>query len=698
MNQILTEYSPWFVIFCLLVGIGYSLLLYQKESPWRKEINYLLATIRFLFVTIICLILLGPYVKQIKNYYEKPIVVLAVDNSMSVSLVTDSTLLSSAIQQLSELYQSLSENEYEINIHTIDEATDIPSVAEVDFDGRNTNLSSMLDKISVTYENKNLAGVVLLSDGIYNQGISPEYAAYDMPIYTIGIGDTLPQTDINLKTVFANKIAYLGNKFPIVAEIANNGFGGKEVNVVISQAGKKLDSKKITFTGNEGIQNVDFLIEGKEEGMQHYVVQVQPLEGEFTLQNNVKNVYIDVLDSKEKILVVAASPHPDIKAIRSIVERNENYEFEVYIPGLSPEADRNFKPDDKYDLVIFHQIPNFRNIGSSLLKAFQQKRVATWFIVGNQTDIPYFNQANEAVNIITTGRQTDKVTPNYNTAFSRFTFDNDKKAVLAKSPPVTVPFGNFELNGNAEVILYQKVGSIVTDKPMLVVSEREGVKSAVLMGEGIWQWKLQEYASNKNNEAFDDIISKLIQYLSTKEDKRKFRVYPSSDEFYDSETVFFETEVYNDIYEKISGQKIDLQITNEEGETQSYTYVNNNISFRYAVNGLEQGIYSYRATTMLKGQLQASEGQFTVKKLEIEAVNTTANFNLLRNLANQSGGNFYQAENFNSLEDYLVENKKPDVIHSQEEFQEILNIEWILALIIALATAEWVIRKVKGAY
>lgn len=698
MNQILTEYSPWFIILCLLVGVVYSVLLYQKESPWSKQINYLLAVLRFTLVTLICLILLGPYVKQIKNYYEKPVVVIAVDNSQSIPLVTDSTVLNNTIQQITGLNTTLNNNDYEVAIHTLDENKDIPSLDALKFSSTNTNLSNFLNNIAVTYENKNLAGVVLLSDGIYNQGISPEYAAYNMPVYTIGIGDTLPQIDINLKTIFANKIAYLGNKFPVVAEIANNGFAGKEVSVVISKQGKQIDAKKITFSGNDGIQNVDFLVEGKEEGMQHYVVQVQAMEGEFTLQNNIKNVYIDVLDSKEKILVVAASPHPDIKAIRSIVERNENYEFEVYIPGLSPEADRSFKPDSKYDLVIFHQVPNFRNIGSSLLKAFQEKRVATWFIIGNQSDISFFNQTNQAVSIITTGRQTDKVTPDYNTGFSRFTFDNDKKAILAKSPPVTVPFGNFELTGNTEVILYQKVGSIVTDKPMLVVNEQEGIKSAVLMGEGIWQWKLQEFASNKNNEAFDDMISKLIQYLSTKEDKRKFRVYPTANEFFDSETVFFETEVYNDIYEKISGQKVDLQITNEAGETQSYNYVNNNSSFRYAVNGLEQGIFSYKATTMLEGKMQISEGQFTVKKLEIEAVNTTANFNLLRNLASQSGGNFYSVANFDDLTTYLVDNKSPDIIHSQEEFQEILNIEWILALLLVLATIEWVIRKVKGAY
>ncbi|UZR96037.1 VWA domain-containing protein [Chondrinema litorale] len=698
MSQILTEYSPWFIIICALAGLFYSWLLYKKDSPWSTKTNLMLASFRFLLVFIICLILLGPYVKQVKNFYEKPVVVLAVDNSQSIPLVTDSVKLQETVKQLDALSTKLGENEYDVEIHALNDDQQEGSLDALKFDSRNTDLSKLLKDISVSYESKNLAGVILLSDGIYNQGISPEYAPYSMPVFSVGIGDTMPQVDLNLKTVFANKIAYLGNKFPLVAEVANSGFAGKSANVILKQQGKELDRQKVDFSSDNGIQNVDFLAEGKEEGMQHYVIEVQPLDGEFTLQNNVKNIYIDVLDSKEKILVVAASPHPDIKAIRSIVEGNENYEFEIYIPGLSPEADKNFKPDEKYDLVIFHQVPNFRNIGSNILKEFQDRRVATWFILGNQTDVSYFNQANQALSIITTGRQTDRVTPDYNAGFSKFTFDNEKKAILAKSPPVTVPFGNFELAGNSEVILYQKVGSIVTDKPMLVVNEQEGVKSAVLLGEGIWQWKLQEFASNKNNEAFDDMISKLIQYLSTKEDKRKFRVYPSSNELFDSETVFFETEVYNDIYEKISGQKIDLQITNEDGETKSYNYVNNNTSFRYAVNGLEHGIYKYQASTVLEGKTEVSSGEFTIKKLEIEAVNTTANFNLLRNLAKQSGGQFYNVSEIDQMGDDLVAKDYHDVIHSQEEFQEILNIEWILAIILLLATVEWVIRKVKGAY
>jgi hypothetical protein len=309
-----------------------------------------------------------------------------------------------------------------------------------------------------------------------------------------------------------------------------------------------------------------------------------------------------------------------------------------------------------------------------------------------------FNQQNKTITIISSGRQADRVTPEFNNTFTRFIYESDKRGTLAKSPPVAVPYGNYDLNGSAEVILFQKIGSVSTEKPLMAVSEHDGKKTAVLVGEGLWQWKLHEFSTTNKDEAFTELVSKVIQFLSTKEDKRRFRVYTTAEEYLDTETVFFETEVYNEIYEKIYGQKIDLQITNETGESVGYSYVNNTAGYRYSVKGLDQGIYRYTASTTLDGKVEYSDGQFTVRKLEIEAVNTTANFNLLRNLSAQTNGSHFTVQDLDAMEVHLLGNRYPDIIHTQEEFQQILNYPWIMLLLLILATAEWVVRKVKGGY
>ena len=698
MIQFLTEYSLWWIIPCLAVGFAYAYLLYKKNSPWNKNINRGLFAMRWILISILCFLLLGPYSKLVKNYAENPTFVFAIDNSQSLPLVNDTESLNQSLTSLGDLAKELKEKDIEVSIKTLSEPVEIDSLSKLPFNAASTDLSGMLKSIQNQYENKNLAGVVLFSDGIYNQGISPNYTPYTMTVHTVGIGDTLPQVDVNLKTVYANKIAYLGNKFPLVAEIQNTGFEGKTAEVRLSKKGVVLDRKKITFSETNNLQSVQFLASSEEKGIQHYTIQVSPLSGEFTTKNNYKNVYIDILDGREKILLVAASPHPDIKAIRNAVLKNANYEFITYIPSLTAQnTQQKINLDDKYDVVIFHQVPNLKGVGANLLNRFKAKKTPMWFILGKGSNFNQFNQANSILRI-SASRQTDRVTPIFNKRFSRFTFSDEHKEALAKYPPALVPFGRFRILGSAEPILYQRVGSIGTEKPLLVAGEANGQKQAVMIGEGIWQWRLQEFANNQKHDAFDDMVGKIIQYLSTKEDKRKFRVYPISNEFFDADPVIFETEVYNDIYEKIYGQKIELKISNEKGETNSYNYVNSGSGFKYRITGLEQGVYRYTATTQLEGKKEVSSGQFTVKELEIESINTTANFNLLRNLSKETEGNFYRHNQLDQLKSALLGTEYPKVIHTQEEFEEWLNIKWLLAIIGLLASLEWFIRKFKGGY
>lgn len=113
---------------------------------------------------------------------------------------------------------------------------------------------------------------------------------------------------------------------------------------------------------------------------------------------------------------------------------------------------------------------------------------------------------------------------------------------------------------------------------------------------------------------------------------------------------------------------------------------------------MTQGVYKYKATTMLDGTMETSTGQFTVKALEIEAINTTADFGLLRTIAKQTNGKFHLASDAATLQQYLLDNKPPELIHSQEEFVELMNQYWIIIILLLLATFEWFMRKFKGGY
>ena len=276
-------------------------------------------------------------------------------------------------------------------------------------------------------------------------------------------------------------------------------------------------------------------------------------------------------------------------------------------------------------LSIFHQIPDLYNNSLNIFNQYTSKSRNHLYILANQSSINQFNNLTSSINVLSRGYQKDEVFPLYNKDFNRFTLEDEYQSIILKYPPIIVPFAEYQVPAGYDVVLYQKVGSVATNKPIIVVGNNENSKNGIIIGDGIWQWRLNEYALDRNTEAFDALMTKLVQYLSSKEDKRKFKVYPVSNEIFENEPAAFETEVYNDIYEKIYGQKIDLEIKDTEGKTSRYSYVNNKNNSRYEVGGLNPGVYKYKASTQLNGKTETVNGEFIIKELQLESINTTAN-------------------------------------------------------------------------
>jgi hypothetical protein len=689
--NIFFENSAFWIIPALALAAFFAFLLYRHATTFSDNLKRLLGILRFVLLGILLILLISPVIRQIINHYEKPVLVIAVDNSTSLTAVEDSAQIINRVLSLS----SAIDEEYIIEYRTLSEKIERPD--NIAFTSLTTDLNSLFTGISNDYENRNLAAVVLLSDGLFNQGLNPVYSQYAYPIYSLGLGDTTTYSDIGIYQLRYNKLSYQGNKIPIQVELSHEGFPGETANVSINQNGRAIAEKNVKITEPKGIHTEVFLIEAKEKGMQRYEVVVKSPGEEKNTSNNRRSAFIDIVEGKKNILLIAPYPHPDIKALESTVTENENYEFIQYIPVIDRQ-NANHLLNQPVDLVIFHQLPNQRMMNDPVWKRFSDADIPKWWITGTEINFSIFNQFNKTVNINQVGRQKDNVTAWFNNNFNAFNLSEDIKSIFNTLPPVSVPFGTYEPTPAATIFLYQQVGSVQTQKILFATSSTDDIREGVFAGEGLWKWRLYEYAQYQSHDRFNELIGKTIQFLSTREDKRKFRFYPVKNEFSEEEKIIFESEIYNELYKPVYNRQIDINISNSEGETRSYQYVTSENNTRYALGGLPAGIYTYKARTVLNNTPMQITGEFAVNKLELENINLTADFNFLKELSNNSGGRFYTAQQNEELASALNSNEYKDRIQSTEDFLPLINIHWVGILLLLLISIEWITRKYHGAY
>lgn len=651
----------------------------------------MLFAFRLAVVSLIAFLFVGPILKIVSNQFEKPTVVFLVDNSSSVKAAVDSATRNALVNQLSRAKNEMVKDGYDVVLQDIKNNV----IEEINFNQPQSDLSSAIRNVAVSYEGKNLNRIVLISDGIYNMGTSPIYNQLTIPISTVGIGDTTEHADILLKDVVYNKVVYQGNKFPIRVEVLTQGFTNLDLKVQVRSNNKMIAQQQKNTSTNRLIQ-FEFLIEAKEKGIQRYDILVEPVKGELNRSNNRSTIFVEVVEGKKKILLIAPAPHPDIKAIRSVIEKNANYEFQFYIPGISKIEAEWLKPAN-IELAIFHQAADRQGKTTPILQLFQKSKSSLFFILGSQSNLRQLPTLQIPFSFENNG-QWDQASPVVNASFRNFGFTDNVSGIFTKYPPIEIPFGKFKYPNNVSVLLFQQIGNVVTDRPMLASWEDENKKMAVLLGDGIWQWRLHEFKETEKSETFDDVFLKLFQYLSTTNDKRRFKAFPTQSEFSDASSASIESQVYNDLYQPIYGNTISIELSNEQNQVTKYQYVTSPGGSRYEIGGLQEGIYRFKAATEIDGKSEQANGQFLVRSQNIESQNLTADFGLLKKLAASSGGEFFSATQMDLMIAHLKSQKKNSLIHTDESFNPLINLKWFFFLLLTLISAEWFLRKYWGGY
>ncbi len=558
-----------------------------------------------------------------------------------------------------------------------------------------TDISAVFSSLSDRYANRNLGAVVLLSDGIYNRGRNPRYlnSGLNAPIYTVAFGDTTVKRDARIAETAANRIAFLGNSFPIEAVIEADKMQGSSARFSISHKGEVLFSETIDYNRDVFSTTVRAVLEAKEPGLQRYSLNLQYLDEESTEINNTSSVFIDVLDDRQEVLILGNSPHPDLKALREAIVSNDNYKVEV---ALASDFDGDF---GDFDLVILHQLPSATAAGRKIETSLRDGTIPIWVIVGKQTTLNSLANFGLGVSFVGRSNSTNDVKGAVNSNFSLFKLDDGVNNLVQEAPPLQVTFGQWSQSNSTETLLYQKVGRIQTDDALLVINSSSQRKSAALLGEGLWRWRLTDYAINENHEVFDSFIGSLVQYLAVKEDKRLFRAY-GPELAMENEALVFRAELYNPSYESINDADVELVIRSEDGTEFPYFFSKTQQAYRLDVGSLPAGNYTYEASLNRNGERLSDSGSFGVKPFALEGARLRADHQTLNLVSVNSGGAIFYPDDASVLIQQLNQGQgelKP-VSYTNEIFSSILNFRWIFFILLVLLSAEWFIRKYIGRY
>lgn len=634
----------WLVLMALAIGLVYASLLYLFSKKYGKMLTVLLFSLRAIVVAIVVMLFINPYIKQKTGKIENPIIVFAKDNSESMTEYPTSV----------DSVMHILEKNYDVEYYG--------------FGDQYTNISSALSTISRQYYKKNVGAVVLISDGIVNQGVNPELniESYPFPIYSVTLGDTVSYPSMTINDVKYNKTVPANMLFPLRVTANALNYKGESMNVIVKIDGNEVENVTVPVTSNRFSKTLDFNIDSGEEGTK----QVDIIVGDKT-----RRVFVTVTDKKYRILCLARAPHPDIAAIKSALD--DHFEFDVI---FDDNVAANYDLPLRYDLLIMHNIAI-------------KSAVPSLSIIGSNFDA--FNESQDIVKITRGAANTNlDVTGRFNNVFGLFTISSDIKNELKSYPPLSLPHCEISFNRRHDDALLMNIMDLETPNPLLAFStDSDSNKHAFIFGTGCWRWKLYEYFHHKNNDGFNEIISKTVKYLLTEKDKELTVTH--KDSYLNTESITISAELRNPSRELINEPDLHIMINN----SYDYMFSKGENNYHLNIGMLPEGIYKYRAHTSFGGVDYNATGTFTVESLGVEALDLTANIERMRSLASQTGGKHYYITDIQQITyDLKHDSRITSISREETRYDDLINLRWLFFSILGLITIEWLLRKIFGIY
>jgi hypothetical protein len=245
---------------------------------------------------------------------------------------------------------------------------------------RVTELGAAIERVLEEPDVKSRAvgGIVVVSDGKNTSGPLPSAAAdaaarRKIKVHCIGVGDPRALRDVELVTLRGDNVVLLDDEIVLDLKVRNRGFPTTPVEVTLSDAADGIPFHRETKTLLQSEEDQLFHVRYRpvKEGDQQWKVEIKPLPGEHSAENNRKFHEVRVRRNRLRVLYVDKFPRWDYRKLKNFLVRGyESFEAQCLLisaeaafiqeasEGMPPLMD--FPTDEqalfKYDVVLLGDV------------------------------------------------------------------------------------------------------------------------------------------------------------------------------------------------------------------------------------------------------------------------------------------------------------------------------------------------------
>jgi hypothetical protein len=279
-----------------------------------------------------------------------------------------------------------------------------------------------------------------------------------------------------------------------------------------------------------------------------------------------------------------------VNAIKEALAGMESYSVTVCTADNFPASLNN------YNVVVLHGLPSKRN---NILPQVIASGKPVWYILTSQSAIAALNDPKNPSHTTITPNQPHDVLPSFNSSFNIFTVPPQVQSVINKMPPLLVSAGNVNAAPGSEALFNQKNGNGTMP---LWIFQQGTTPTAILMGEGIWRWRLYEYKNFNDHSVIDECIRQTIAFLSAGNKEKTFSVNMPRYVWSDQQSIFMNAYLLNPNNEQVNTPDAIITITDSAGRKQNFSFERSGTAYSLNIGIWAGGTYTYAAHTAYNGK------------------------------------------------------------------------------------------------